>query len=228
MTILAKKFLKLFFRLSSVLLLAVLFYILIALAFFGASRLNSKTGVTTGQIIPIYLFADKFHADVVIPINPMDSVWDYLLEREDFPVPRGQIKMLSIGWGSREFYLNMREWNQLSLDLSLKAMAFDYTVMHISAYRSDAVDLDHPQVSRRYINQSGYQQLLQFIRQSHKLDYNQRAIHIPNMGYGKNDAFFEADGRYHPLRTCNQWTGEALRQAGIMAPLWTPFSYSLK
>jgi len=122
----------------------------------------------------------------------------------------------------------MREWNQLSLGLSLKALAFDDTVMHITAYRSNAMNIDHPMLSLRYIDQEGYQKLLAFIRQSHKLDRRQHAIHLPNNGYGPNDTFFVAAGHYHLIRTCNQWTAEALRQAGLVAPLWAPFSYSLK
>ncbi|MEJ1366515.1 MAG: DUF2459 domain-containing protein, partial [Candidatus Sedimenticola sp. (ex Thyasira tokunagai)] len=56
----------------------------------------------------------------------------------------------------------------------------------------------------------------------------QRAIHIPGMGYGVNDSFFEGTGNYNLIRTCNQWTGEALRQAGISVPRWAPFSHTLR
>lgn len=210
------------------LFLVVLIYLLTALGFFGAARLNTAAVPKTEQSIPIYLFADDFHADLMIPIDPMQPKWDYLLATKDFPVPRAQIKLLSFGWGSNEFYLKMREWSQLSLGLGLKALAFDATVMHVTAYRNDAVKTDHPMVSRRYINREGYQRLLDFIRRSHKLGKHQHATHIPNMGYRANDTFFVANGRYHPLRTCNQWTGEALRQAGINAPLWAPFPHALK
>lgn len=218
----------LFFKIGLLLVLMLMVYLLAALASYGLSRLERETVVGREASVPIYLFADDFHADLMIPIDAMDPAWDYLLAGGDLPVPRRKIKLLSIGWGSREFYLNMREWNQLSLDLSLKALAFDATVMHITAYRSDAVKLDHPLVSRRHINLEGYRKLMIFIRQGFQLDRQHSAIHIPGMGYGGNDTFFEAVGNYNPIQTCNQWTGAAMRQAGVSVPRWSPFSHTLK
>ena len=42
-------------------------------------------------------------------------------------------------------------------------------------------------------------------------------------GYDANDVFYAARGRYSALRTCNAWTGDALRQAGVRIGRWTPF-----
>ena len=41
--------------------------------------------------------------------------------------------------------------------------------------------------------------------------------------YGKNDAFYEATGRYSLFHTCNTWTNNALKIAGQKACVWTPF-----
>lgn len=221
------KLLSLLMKTALLLVAVILLYLLAALAFFGLAQLDMRAVAKPAQLIPVYLFADAFHADLMIPINAMDAEWDYLLSTADFPVPREQVKLLSFGWGSREFYLKMREWDQLSLGLALKAMAYDATVMHVTAHRSDSVKIDHPMVYRRFIDQRGYQRLLEIIRRSHQLDQRKRAVPIPGMGYSDNDAFFVAIGRYHPLRTCNQWTGEALRQAGLKVALWAPFSFAL-
>ncbi|MEJ1489564.1 MAG: TIGR02117 family protein [Candidatus Sedimenticola sp. (ex Thyasira tokunagai)] len=223
-----KKLLLLLFKTGLLLVLLLIGYLLAALISYGLSSLEGQSVIEAEASVPIYLFADDFHADLMIPIDAMDPAWDYLFANGDLSVPRREIKLLSIGWGSREFYLNMREWDQLTLDLSLKALAFDATVMHITAYRSDVVKLDHPMVSRRHINLDGYGKLMQFIRQGFAMDSYQRAIHIPGMGYGVNDSFFEGTGNYNLIRTCNQWTGEALRQAGISAPRWAPFSHTLR
>lgn len=214
-------------RTAALFVLVLILYIFIAAVFFGVSRLDRRT-TSPDQSITIYLVADDFHADVLIPIQPMDPAWDYLLAPSNFSLPRQQIKMLSFGWGSREFYLNMREWNQLSLNLSLKAVAFDDSVMHVTAYRSNGVRADHYMVTPHKINQDGYQKLLAFIHKSHRLGHAGNAIHIPDKGYGVDDTFFVANGQYNPIQTCNQWTGEAFRQAGVAVPLWTPFSHGLK
>ncbi len=42
-------------------------------------------------------------------------------------------------------------------------------------------------------------------------------------GYAGYDAFYEANGRYSAVRTCNAWTGDALRFAGVRVGWWTPF-----
>jgi uncharacterized protein (TIGR02117 family) len=42
-------------------------------------------------------------------------------------------------------------------------------------------------------------------------------------GYARYDAFYPATGRYSAVRTCNAWTGEALRAAGVRIGRWTPF-----
>ena len=39
----------------------------------------------------------------------------------------------------------------------------------------------------------------------------------------KADAFYDAKGSYNLTRTCNTWTNNALKAAGLKACLWTPF-----
>ena len=42
-------------------------------------------------------------------------------------------------------------------------------------------------------------------------------------GYAANDAFYPGTGRYDAIHTCNAWTGDALRHAGVRIGAWTPF-----
>ena len=46
-------------------------------------------------------------------------------------------------------------------------------------------------------------------------------------GYNSNDAFYEANGGYSAIMTCNEWTGRALRAAGVRMGLWTPIEQSV-
>jgi hypothetical protein len=39
--------------------------------------------------------------------------------------------------------------------------------------------------------------------------------------------FYEAVGPYNAFMTCNEWTGRALRHAGVRTGLWTPLSQSI-
>jgi uncharacterized protein (TIGR02117 family) len=42
-------------------------------------------------------------------------------------------------------------------------------------------------------------------------------------GYGQNDVFYGARGHCSAFQTCNAWTSEALRAAGVRTALWSPF-----
>ena len=42
-------------------------------------------------------------------------------------------------------------------------------------------------------------------------------------GYGPDDVFYDARGTYSAIGTCNEWTGRALRHAGVRVGAWTPF-----
>jgi uncharacterized protein (TIGR02117 family) len=216
-----------FSRLLLVLLLSVIMYLFTALAFYLHFKLTADKQATNGHDINIYLVADNFHADIVIPVDADNQQWDFLFKSTRFPVARNQIRLLSFGWGSREFYLKMRHWSQFDISLGLKAITFDHTVMHVTAYQAAQLDSNHPLVTNFKINQQGYEKLVNYIKSSYKLN-QQAAIAIPGQGYHFNDMFFEAHGLYNPVMTCNQWTAEALNEAGIKTPLWVPFTFMLK
>lgn len=202
-------------------------YCLVAFGFFALSAVASDDRGETGEI-PVYLYVDDFHADLLIPVEPMSADWDYLLGTPHLPLAREDIKMISLGWGSREFYLQMRHWDRLTPVQAIKALAFDRTVMHVTFYPFDRVDTDNPMVIGMRIGRAGMERMRAFIKQGFRLDREGNAVAVPGKSYGFDDLFFEANGRYQPLRTCNQWTAEALRTADVEVPLWTPFAQGLK
>jgi uncharacterized protein (TIGR02117 family) len=72
-----------------------------------------------------------------------------------------------------------------------------------------------------------YRKLAIHIRQSFGIDSSGRTIPLRGRGYGPADIFYEGRGRYDAYRTCNEWTGEALRAAGVRTGVWTPLSQSI-
>ena len=60
-----------------------------------------------------------------------------------------------------------------------------------------------------------------------RLDAQGRTIPLIGRGYSVNDAFYEANGGYSFIMTCNEWTGRALRAAGVRMGLWTPVEQSV-
>jgi uncharacterized protein (TIGR02117 family) len=72
-----------------------------------------------------------------------------------------------------------------------------------------------------------YARLAAFMRESFQRDAQGRTIPLLRRGYGANDMFYEANGSYNAFITCNEWTGRALRRAGVRTGLWTPLSQSI-
>ena len=49
-----------------------------------------------------------------------------------------------------------------------------------------------------------------------------RAIAVAGAHYDDNDVFYEANGQYSMVNTCNTWLGDGLRRAGVPMSRWTP------
>jgi uncharacterized protein (TIGR02117 family) len=77
------------------------------------------------------------------------------------------------------------------------------------------------------LTDAAYRRLARHIMQSFDLDAQGRSKPLLGRGYGPADIFYEARGSYNAYRTCNEWTGEALRAAGVRTGIWTPFSESV-
>ncbi|MDK7354048.1 DUF2459 domain-containing protein, partial [Rothia aeria] len=57
---------------------------------------------------------------------------------------------------------------------------------------------------------------------------NNHPIYIEtNAQYGEDDAFYEANGKYSIFYTCNTWTNNVLKKAGLKASFWAAFDDGL-
>jgi uncharacterized protein (TIGR02117 family) len=77
------------------------------------------------------------------------------------------------------------------------------------------------------VSREQYRALAQHMARSFQRDAEGRTMPILGRGYTTSDIFYEAVGGYNAFYTCNSWTGEALRAAGIRTGLWTPLSQSI-
>ena len=72
-----------------------------------------------------------------------------------------------------------------------------------------------------------YRQLTKYILSSLKFTEDGGLSWIPGSAYGSRDAFYEAQGNYTLITTCNHWTGRALEATGVKTGIWTPFSFNV-
>jgi uncharacterized protein (TIGR02117 family) len=168
------------------------------------------------QGVRVYIESNGIHVGLVVPKVAAGVDWRGLAPAADIADPRyAGYDHLAIGWGERAFYLETATWADLKLRTVLAAArGSDATLMHVEHVPAPRVGSD---VRSVLLRPEEYRRLAAHIRASFA---HQRTTY---RGYGANDAFYTARGRYSAIRTCNAWAGDALRQAGVRVGRWTPF-----
>jgi uncharacterized protein (TIGR02117 family) len=184
----------------------------------GAIPVNSGWQQATAGV-RIYVIDNGVHTDLVLPVAAEGVDWRDLVKPEDLADPaQAAHSHIAFGWGDRDFYLNTPSWSQVSPVRVGKAMAgMGSTVLHVAHIPAPGVG---PHMRTILLSPDEYRRLAAFIRGTFA---EGPSVH----GYSGHDAFYPAKGGYSALRTCNQWTGSALREAGVKMGWWTPFTFSV-
>lgn len=170
--------------------------------------------------VTIWVETNGIHTGIVVPKVAAGVDWRPLLPGADLRDPRyARQPYAAIGWGERTFYLETQTWADLR-PLTVLAAAFGSarTLVHVEHLPRPREGGD---VRRVTLRAGEYRRLAAYLRAS----FADRPAHLP--GYGRHDVFYEARGRYDAGRTCNAWTGDALRHAGVRVGRWTPFPWSV-
>jgi uncharacterized protein (TIGR02117 family) len=195
----------------------------------GAVLLLLLLAVVAGALIPenlrwteaedgITIFVDgtAAHTEVILPVAAAGHDWRGRIAADDFPDGGFPDQWVSFSWGERVFFLTTPSWSDFQLSTGLNALVRGHeTLIHV--YRIDRA----PQGGPVTLTPDQYRRLVAWIEA--QFADSDEVIG----GYGPNDAFYPSRGRYSPIRTCNQWTRDALAEAGVRVGRWTPFSQSL-
>lgn len=202
-----------------------LLYLLAALLL-GAIPANASWRPAGADGVTIFLRTNGVHTWIVMPKVTPEMDWRPFAPGEHLADPHyGYGDHVAIGYGNRDFYLNTPTWADLDAGTAITAAAgFGPALVH--------VDHDHRPMPNDWqrplrISRDQYRRLAAHIRGSFRLDDAGRTVPLLGRGYRGWDMFYESDGGYDLLLTCNEWTGRALRAAGIRTGLWTPFSQSI-
>ena len=199
-------------------------YFLMALLF-GLVPVNSDwheadSGVT------IYIRSNGVHTWITMPKVTPHMDWRPFAPPEHLKDPRyGGGDHVAIGYGNREFYLNTPTWADLTVRNAFGAfIGGGRTLLHV-----EHVHQPRPAEWQRPITLSvaQYRRLADYISRRFQLDSEGRPMPLIGRGYNDWDMFYEANGGYSFVLTCNEWTGRALRHAGIRTGLWTPLEQSI-
>ena len=166
--------------------------------------------------IRIFVESNGVHTGIIVPKVAAGVDWRGVARPEDLRDPRfAGYDHLAFGWGEKAFYLETPTWADLKLrTVVASAIGSDRTLMHV-----EHLPLPTAGDGARAIvlTPAQYRRLAAYIRAS----FRYQGARYP--GYAGYDAFYDANGRYDAVRTCNAWAGDALRFAGVRVGWWTPF-----
>jgi uncharacterized protein (TIGR02117 family) len=176
--------------------------------------------------ITIYVRTNGVHTWIMMPKVTETIDWRPFAPGAHLRDPRfGAGDHIAVGYGNREFYLNTPTWADLSLATAFYAFFGDGpTLLHVEHdHRPRPSEWQRPIVLRP----EEYRRLAGFVAARFQRGPDGRTIPVLGRGYGPADMFYEANGGYSFVMTCNEWTGRALRHAGVSTGLWTPFEQSI-
>ncbi|MDI1255918.1 MAG: TIGR02117 family protein [Flavobacterium sp.] len=204
--------LRIFFVFSAILLL----YLISA---FALSRITVNSEVESGNEVAIYIKTNGVHTDIVVPVKNEIIDWTKAIQFSHTIAKDSTAQYLAFGWGDRGFYLNTPQWSDLKVSTACNAAFYLGTsVMHTQFYNS----LSESETCKKImISQTDYVKLAAYISESFHKDASNNIVWISGSSYGKNDAFYEAKGKYSLFKTCNTWANTALKAANQKAALWT-------
>ena len=165
------------------------------------------------------------HSNILVPTENDAYNWRNYLSIDKIGIDAvNDYKYLSFGWGDQDFYMTISSISDFDFYPIFKAVFLPTSsVMYVRGYQSLPQNIE---VKCIYTDKANYLQLTKFIEASFKLDRNHRKIRIGN-GNTSTAGFYAAKGNYSILKTCNAWTGDALRKADINTPLWDSLSFAI-
>lgn len=174
--------------------------------------------------VQIFLRSNGVHVDLVLPARAQGFDLYRLLPPGHVADPRAAQGWIGLGWGQREVYLETPQWRDLTLRNAVRATLGGGALMHV-----DHVGAPQPSADTRPVRlePAAYRRLVAAALADFVRGRDGRPIPLPGRGYGIDDVFYEAGGRYSALRPSNQWTADALAQAGVRVGVWTPFAQGI-
>lgn len=185
----------------------------------------ARAAAAADDSVTIQVLSNGFHSDLVLPIEAGRPTAGLPISPDDLPGGLQGARYLIVGWGSQTAYTSLLALSDLTVEIAVKSLLFDRSVMHVQPY-------DRPLAGRGVYQLNllpeQYARLIAFVAETFAVDDAGRAELIPDITQGFGDVFYRARPRFSLFYGCNAWTGQALREAGVPFGLWTPFAQSVE
>ena len=159
----------------------------------------------------IYVRSNGIHTELILPTDNGTIDWKETIQPDDFG-DSISLEYIVFGWGDKGFYMNTPEWSDLTAKTATSALLVPTeTAMHVRYIPRPEENKDCVKV---FVRKEQYLKIASYVRKSFKQEEHKVQL-IPGKGYGPSDNFYEAHESYHLFRTCNTWTSNALKEAGV-------------
>lgn len=213
-----KKMIFILLKAIGILLSIILLYALLAWLLPYIETSEKKT--SDPKNIPIYIYTNGVHTDIVMPVKNNITDWSEKISFENVKSKKTDYKYVGIGWGDKGFYLDTPTWADLKASTAFKAAFWlSESAMHCSFYNEMKEADDCRKIM---VTEQQYQDLVNFVDAKFDKDAKGNYMFVKTDAvYDDNDAFYDAKGTYSFLYTCNTWSNDALKAAGQKAAFWT-------
>jgi uncharacterized protein (TIGR02117 family) len=189
-----------------------------AAAFIGSSIPSNANAVQPKDGIPIFVETNGVHVSLIVPITLGGEDLSDLIRPDQLREPAFYGTHAMIGWGHGGVYRHSETWAKVrSGDVASAVFGSDDVLLHI-------YHLSDPQVApgRKMlrVTPDQYHSIIRQIRAAFLL--NARGESQESPAYGPDNVFYMAHGHYTAIHTCNSWSGDVLRGAGVRTGIWTP------
>ncbi len=213
--VIIKRILQLF----SFLLILVSLYLLIAFIF---AKLPTQSSIQN-PTEELYICRDEnvlSHTEIIISLFPLKEVFLPVFPKLLRNNPLGYI---AFSYGDRDFMMDKKGFSKLNITLAMRAL-FINTPALIKVGHYGSFNKAHCQSVK--VDKKGLLYLSHAILESFQKKES-RVIRYHDI-YGRDYIYYYlAKAPYNLFHTCNSWSGEVLREAGLKMPLWTPLAENI-
>lgn len=153
----------------------------------------------------------NYHAGIVLPRAALDGALDTL------PSYFTNQNYFEFGWGDSGFY----QTPEVTISLAAEALFWPTdSVMHVVAFNPDPTSFfRHSRMMSVEVSLLQAKLMATKIAASFTRDENQ-TLRLIGPGRYDESRFFDANGYYHGLYTCNSWTADVLKAGGLPLYHW--------
>jgi uncharacterized protein (TIGR02117 family) len=168
--------------------------------------------------IAIFVETNGVHVSLIVPVSAVGEDLSDLVRPGQLSDPTVYGTHLMVGWGHKAVYRNAETWDDVnSGDIASAIIGSDSTTLHIY-HLTNPTPLPHRKMLR--VSAAQYRGIIGQIRSTFRLDKSGRSIAY--QAYRPDNLFYDSTGHYSAINTCNTWTGEVLKNAGVRIGIWTP------